>query len=171
MTVVLLKSHLGGQPGCLSTTLLCSVSSLCSLNGQHRCQWPLPAHRHQNAMGCGVSRSLPASLEAAPIAPEQKRAVKTKAKRIDPGMEHYFRANGLRERGCTAAAIDEYTLALHINPSFATGTPTREKNGWKHAVGGMRETARPVGLHERLSNEADDPTDPEAAAVGTCSVL
>ena len=77
-----------------------------------------------------MSRSLPASLEAAPIEPVQKRAVKGRERRRDPGTDHFFRANALSERGCAAAAIDEYTLALQINPSFATGTPhPRERTG------------------------------------------
>jgi hypothetical protein len=109
-------------------------------------------------MGCGVSRSIPASLEAAPIEPVEKRAVKPAAKRADPGLEHYFRANGLRERGCAAAAIDEYTLALHINPSFATGTPHLREERLRRSLWHARETARAVRLHDALGERSGRPS-------------
>jgi hypothetical protein len=78
-------------------------------------------------MGCGVSRALPPYADE-PIEPQtarpQREASTEKrdgSRRVEAHMLHYFRANALSERGCAAAAIEEYSSALQSNPQFATG--------------------------------------------------
>jgi hypothetical protein len=74
-----------------------------------------------------VSRALPPYADE-PIEPQtarpQREASTEKrdgSRRVEAHMLHYFRANALSERGCAAAAIEEYSSALQSNPQFATG--------------------------------------------------